>query len=92
MREIRRTMRETMRNQVQPKETMRNQVQRKETMRKIEENHEKLRETKSNQKKPGKTRNLSFFRIWECMRIFEHGAIFKKKFEEGPLWYVYNLL
>ena len=42
MREIRRTMRETMRNQVQPEETM----------RKIEENYEKLRETKSNQKKP----------------------------------------
>ena len=43
MREIRGTMRETMRNQVQPKETMRI----------IEENYEKLRETKS---KPKETR------------------------------------
>ena len=43
MREIRKTIRETRRNQVQPKETMRN----------MEENYEKLGETKS---KPKETR------------------------------------
>ena len=43
MREIRKTIRETRRNQVQPKETMRN----------MEENYDKLGESKS---KPKETR------------------------------------